>query len=372
MIRAATHRLAVGLMAVVLVVASCGGSDEASSPGPDASATDRADSGSGKAPSSPETTTTSGGSAGCDAAPPEPDETTMTVTSGGEERSYLRYIPKSGASREGAGDPAPLVLDFPAYPPAEMEAAFSGLTKPDADGSVLADEVGAVVITPEPINGAGALLTWNYVVTDGWTDDIQFVVDLLDEVEATVCIDADRVLATGFAVGGVFASIVTCELPERIAVLATVSGLYDPEGCAGDAAKPVVSFHGTGDRFIPFDGSIGSGPANLGLSAETTAGLAFMFDRPGAIDSSNSWAERGGCATEPVEEAADPDAGPGVTRMVWPGCDDGADVELYVIDGGEHAWPGSIGMAASEGLLGPVSDEIDATEVIWAFFEAHA
>lgn len=51
---------------------------------------------------------------------------------------------------------------------------------------------------------------------------------MLDDVEAAACIDTDRVLATGFAVGGVFASIVTCELPDRIAVLATVSGLYNP------------------------------------------------------------------------------------------------------------------------------------------------
>jgi hypothetical protein len=126
---------------------------------------------------------------------------------------------------------------------------------------------------------------------------------MLDDVEAAACIDTDRVLATGFAVGGVFASIVTCELPDRIAVLATVSGLYNPQGCGADAAKAVVSFHGTGDRFIPFDGGIGSGPANLGLSAETTAGLTFMLDRPGALDSSTAWAERDGCEAKPVEKA---------------------------------------------------------------------
>ena len=81
-------------------------------------------------------------------------------------------------------------------------------------GKCPADEFGAVVVTPEPVNGAGALLTWNYVGTEGWTDDVAFVDDVLDDVEATTCIDPDRVLATGFAVGGVFASIVTCELPD--------------------------------------------------------------------------------------------------------------------------------------------------------------
>ncbi len=290
----------------------------------------------------------------------------MTITSGGRERSYLRYIPDGAAE----SDATPLVLDFPACSPAEMETEFSGFTKPDAEGKVPADEFGAVVVTPEPVNGAGALLTWNYVGTEGWTDDVAFVDDVLDDVEATTCIDPDRVLATGFAVGGVFASIVTCELPDRIAVLATVSGLYDPEGCAPDVAKPVVSFHGTGDRFIPFDGGIGSGPANLGLSAETTAGLTFMLERPGALDASDAWAKRAGCETKPVKEPTADGIGPGVTLQVWPGCKDGLDVELYVIDGGEHSWPGSVGMGAYEGLLGPVSTQIDATKVIWDFFEA--
>ena len=97
-----------------------------------------------------------------------------------------------------------------------------------------------------------------------------------------------------------------------------------------------------------------------------------MLDRPGALDSSTAWAERDGCEAKPVEKPAGDGAGPGVTRRVWPGCDDGLDVELFEIDGGEHTWPGSVGMAAYEGLLGPVSTEIDATAVMWDFFEAHA
>jgi polyhydroxybutyrate depolymerase len=354
---------------MMLVAAGCGGGDSAANRDSNPTAATASTASSTSTPAGPQ----GGGtrSAGCESPRPKPGESTVTITSGGQERTYLRYVPDAGSSSGGDNAAAPLVLDFPAYSPAEMETEFSGFTKPDGDGKVLADEVGAVVITPEPVNGAGTLLTWNYVDTDGWTDDVRFVADVLDDVEATTCVDPDRVLATGFAVGGVFASIVTCELPDRIAVLATVSGLYDPEGCGADAAKPVVSFHGTGDRFIPFDGGIGSGPANLGLSAETTAGLTFMLDRPGAIDSSAAWAKRAGCEAEPVEEPTAEGVGPGVTLQVWPGCNDDMDVELYVIDGGEHSWPGSVGMAAYEGLLGPVSTEIDATRVILDFFEAH-
>ena len=362
-------RIVTGMAAIALTLAGCGGGDGAASNPASVPSTSSAAS-----TTSTSAATTGAASGGCEAKRPEPGESMVTITSGGRERSYLRYIPRGGpgdvdGDGGGAGDAAPLVLDFPAYSPAEMETEFSGFTKADADGSVLADEVGAVVVTPEPVNGAGALLTWNYVDTDGWTDDVAFVADVLDDVEATTCIDPERVLATGFAVGGVFASIVTCGLSDRIAVLATVSGLYDPKGCAPDVAKPVLSFHGTGDRFIPFDGGIGEGPANLGLSPETTAGLTFMLERPGALASSAAWAKRAGCDAEPIEESTAEEVGPGVSLQVWPGCRDDMDVELYVIDGGEHSWPGSVGMGAYEGLLGPVSTQIDATRVIWDFFE---
>ncbi|QXC61781.1 hypothetical protein KSP35_02780 [Aquihabitans sp. G128] len=302
-------------------------------------------------------------SAGCEAAAPKAGRSVVKVQSGGRERTYVRYVPKGLK----ADEPAPLVIDFPAYSPASLEESFSGLTKPDADGKVLADDVGAVVVTPEPVNGSGALLTWNYVGTDGWTDDQAFTTAVLDDVQAHACIDEAKVLATGFAVGAVFASIYTCGHADRIAVLATVSGLYSPQGCDPSKAVPVISFHGTGDRFIPYDGGVGTGPANLGLTPETTAGLVFMVERPGAVASSTSWADHDGCGAKPKDATVNDR----VTRSVWSGCADGADVELFTIDGGEHTWPGSVGMAAYETLLGPVSDAVDANDLLWDFFDSH-
>ncbi len=284
------------------------------------------------------------------------------MTSGTDERTYLRYIP-AGLDRE---TPAPLILDLTAYSPASIEEGFSGFTTKAADGTVTADEEGIVVITPEPTNGAGALLTWNYVGTEGWTDDQTFMSDLLDQVEASSCIDTSRVFIAGFAVGGVFGSIVACTDADRFAALATVSGLYDPEDCDPSKPLPVISFHGTGDRFVPFDGGIGSGPSGLGLSPETIEGLTFMASRDGALASSAGWAAHNGCDPEPVQSpAAD-----GVTLHEWAGCDDGAAVDLYEIEGGEHTWPGSTGMDAYTDLLGPVSDKVMATDLIWDFFVA--
>lgn len=293
-----------------------------------------------------------------------PGRSVVTFTSGGRERSYVQYVP-AGAT---PGEPGPLVIDITAYAPATLEESFSGFTKPDTDGRIMADEVGAVVLTPEPVNGGGALLTWNYVGTDGWTDDQQFFADLLDRAQAQHCIDERRVLVMGFAVGAVMGSIVTCEQADRIAALVTVSGLYSPDDCEPARPVPVLSFHGTGDRFVPFDGGVGAGAGNLGLDPETVRGLVFMAARPGARASSQAWADHDGCTGAPEEQPA----GAGVTHVAWTTCRDGATVELYVIDGGEHTWPGSNGMAVVESLLGPTSQAIDANDVIWTFFETHA
>ncbi len=302
-------------------------------------------------------------STGCGAEPLPAGRSVVELESGGITRTYVRYVPEGLK----ADQPAPMVIDFPAYSPAALEESFSGLTKPDADGRVLADEVGAVVVTPEPVNGSGALLTWNYVGTEGWTDDQALTTDVLDDVQGAACIDEDRVLATGFAVGAVFASIYTCDHADRVSVLATVSGLYSPADCDPSRAVPVISIHGTGDRFVPYDGGVGSGPAGLGLTPETIAGLVFMAERPGAVASSTAWAEHDGCDIGPAESTVNDE----VTKQVWAGCADGSDVELVTIANGEHTWPGSVGMAAYEDLLGPVSDAVDANELIWDFFDAH-
>ena len=50
-------------------------------------------------------------------------------------------------------------------------------------------------------------------------------------------------------------------------------------------------------------------------------------------------------------------------------CPDGAAVELYIIVGGGHAWPGSQFSKSIEKIVGPTTTEIDANDLIWAFFQ---
>jgi polyhydroxybutyrate depolymerase len=49
-----------------------------------------------------------------------------------------------------------------------------------------------------------------------------------------------------------------------------------------------------------------------------------------------------------------------VDTMSWP-CRPDADVQFVVIDGDGHSWPGTP----------DATTEIDATQMIWEFFERH-
>ena len=326
---------------------------------------DSASDGEGASPTSTAVASVpEGAGPGCgDDGSAEPGRSVVEVTSGGRERSYVRYVPEGAAPDR----PAPVVLDLTAYSPASMQEAFSGWTTDDGEGSTKADDVGAVVLTPEPLNGEG-LLTWNIDGTEGWTDDDAFLIDVLDDAAASVCTDADRVLVSGFALGGVMASRFACDHADRVTSVAAVAGLWDPPGCDPSAPVPVIAFHGDDDHFLPFEGGIGDRVGELGLTAETSEGLVAMADRPGAVDASQAWAERNGCQQTPGTAPG----GSGTEVREWAGCRAGAEVVLHILPGGSHTWPGSTGMAAYEGLLGPVSGALDATDLSWTFFEGQA
>ena len=75
------------------------------------------------------------------------------------------------------------------------------------------------------------------------------------------------------------------------------------------------------------------------------------------------WAERDGCDTEPVSKPMSAH----VERRSYEGCTGGAEVVLYAISGAGHTWPGSVDVPR----LGPVTEEIDAADLIVAFFDSH-
>ncbi len=106
---------------------------------------------------------------------------------------------------------------------------------------------------------------------------------------------------------------------------------------------PVLAFHGTADRIVPYEGK--------------------GRELPPIREWAASWATRNGCGSSPRQVFNEGE----VAAASWEGCKDGATVTLYTIDGGGHTWPGAGATAGWEAA----TKDINATDVIWDFFAAH-
>jgi polyhydroxybutyrate depolymerase len=130
----------------------------------------------------------------------------------------------------------------------------------------------------------------------------------------------------------------------------------------------VIAFHGTADTFVAYTGGLGASVAHLRTDNSGTLGTsAVTSGGPSIEDIAAAWAHRNGCAsTPPVETPVAADV-----ELLNYGCHAGADVQLYCVAGGGHAWPGSQFSRSIETIVGRTTMDIDANELIWAFFVAH-
>lgn len=306
---------------IVVVIAGCGSGStqtaDAPSAGPDGDTTD--------APPG----------AACTGLAAQPLDTTWTVNWGGVDRTVNVHVPASY-------DPTmrtPVVLGFHGYTlNAETQANQSHMI-------AASDQDGFIAIHA---NGTGALLGWNAgdccgTAASSGVDDVGLVGAILDRLETEMCIDTDRVYATGFSNGGFLSHRLGCELSDRIAAIAPVAGVMGIPDCNPARSVPVFEVHGDADPVVAYNGGLG-----FRSVAETIAG----------------WADRDECPPgAPAVTYQNGDA----TCETHTGCAGGAEVTLCTIAGGGHQWPG--GEALPGG--GNTSTDLDATAAIWSFFVAH-
>lgn len=299
--------LAVGSIALG---AACESSDPAGGADAGASTTD-ARTGAGAPDARPVQMACSGLMAGA-------GDSVETIPAGGMDRSYRLHVPASYDPTERT----PLVLNFHGYTSnAYQQEIYSGM-------SAKADAEGFIAVHPDGISSS-----WNAgnccgVAQQTGVDDVGFVDALIDELEATYCIDASRIYATGMSNGGFMSHRLGCDLSDRIAAIAPVAGHDVTLSCAPTRPVPVMHFHGTADGTVPFSGT---GP--------TIA----------------SWVERNGCSNATSVTFNNGNT----TCETHADCDAGAEVTLCTVTGLGHEWPGAFNNAS----------DIVATDAMWPFFE---
>jgi polyhydroxybutyrate depolymerase len=292
---------------------------------------------------------------GPEASPvPGPGDYSRTIVSGGLTRSYALHVPPAWS----ADAELPLVLAFHGTQssPAGLRAA-SGLDP-------AADELGVVIAYPAAARG-----DWNTECLECGSDavldeidDLGFVLDLIDQLEADVGIDTRRVYVIGISNGALFVHYLACAAQRSVTAAASVAAtLIAPAhipSCDGARPVPIAFFLGSDDTFFPPQGRL--------------AGNDIVHVRLLSIEESvETWVERDGCSGAAESETL-PDAhddGTSVRRDRYADCASGAEVVYYAIDGGGHTWPGS--PLQSGGLLGRTTRELSASETALRFFLDH-
>lgn len=270
-------------------------------------------------------------------------KTNGKIESSGRTRTYLLYVPESYQPET----PTPLVISlhgFAEWPAHQMD--ISGWNR-------VADEHGFILVYP---TGTDFPLRWySHGVlgddVDPWMD-VVYISDLIDKLQDEYNIDPARVYANGLSNGGGMSYVLACRLADRIAAIGTVAGAYSypAEDCIPSRPVPVIAFHGTADRIVPYDGG-------------DVSSTGYQF--PPVQDWVRGWALRNGCDMDPLGLPSNGE----VSGIGYSGCRSNADVHFYTIQGGGHSWPG--GEPMPRFIVGHTSQDIDATAVMWAFFENH-
>ena len=173
--------------------------------------------------------------------------------------------------------------------------------------------------------------------------DVALARAIVNDVRRRIGIDPDRIFATGFSVGGGMAGRLACDASEVFAAVGIVAGAqFGWSRCDAAVPVPIISFHGDADNVVPYDG--------FGLL-------------PGVVEWAEFRADTNGCETTPATTAVADE----VVLQSWTNCDGPGEFLLYTIADGGHGWPGT----DDPSRLGDTTDAIDATDLIWEFFEAH-
>jgi polyhydroxybutyrate depolymerase len=261
----------------------------------------------------------------CGRAAPTGDSN-RSLSSNGVQRRYRLSVPPGYR-----GEPMPLVFDFHGRGSnGNQQLLLSRM----ADG---AEAHGMLSAHPEGIDKQ-----WNAGFCCGGADDVQFVRDMLEDIGRDYCLDQHRIFATGMSNGGFFALRLACELPDRIAAVASVAGGLTQEPCKPSRPVPVLIIHGTADEVVPYQGRAPRFRA-IPETAERWAGL----DR-----CQKTWAESLRRGEVVCKRTA---------------CAAGTEVELCTVEGGGHTWPGGLPVPR----FGATSRDLNATDYILDFFLRH-
>ena len=211
----------------------------------------------------------------------------------------------------------------------------------------IADTAGFIVVHPQGTLFQG-VPHWN---VGGWTlgstaDDVGFTSALIDSISSNYSINPNRIYSTGMSNGGYMSFLLACQLSNRIAAVASVTGSMTPQtynNCNPQHPTPILQIHGTADATVPYNGN--------------------PFWTKSIDEVLQYWSSYNNCnptATTISMPNLNPFDGSTVEHSTFYGGDNGTTTEHFKVIGGGHDWPGAFG-----------NMDINASKEVWKFFSKY-
>ena len=277
-----------------------------------------------------------------------------------EARDYRLYVPASTDDR-----PRPLILMLHGC---QQDAEdFARLTHLDQ----LADERGFIVLYPSQSRTANATGCWNWFLPEHRRPDrgeAALLAALTREIAARHGADPRRLYVAGLSAGGAMALTLAAACPECFAAVGVHSGL--PHGLAQDQLSALTLMH---------QGPAAAGGVKAGAEGIGVPVIVFQGDADLRVNPVNaSWiieqalpgdAEaRSALDASGIErETGQAPGGLGYTRTRYRAADGSTRAELWMVQGGGHAWFGGDPAGSFAEPRGP-----DASREMVRFFLDHS
>ncbi|MEM9990441.1 MAG: T9SS type A sorting domain-containing protein [Bacteroidota bacterium] len=266
-----------------------------------------------------------------------------TLIHDGTVREYFVHVPTNYEADESW----PLVINMHGYGSSRVEQMlYSGF-------NAIADANNFLVVYPQGLPDALGTAHFNAYFSPSDIDDVGFIDQLIDQLYTDYNLDLKRVYSTGMSNGGFMSYRLACELPERIAAIASVTGsmlTIQVDNCEPMRPIPTMQIHGTEDETVPF-----AYEPNF-----------FAFGE-GIADVVGYWVNNNSCEGSPdtvtIEDINAFDEST-ASLLTWSDCGMDTEVQFYIVDNGGHTWPGAFPIAT----LGNTNADFFASQVIWDFF----
>lgn len=247
-----------------------------------------------------------------------------TIVVDGVNRNYLLHVPDS----YNGADSLPLVisLHFLGGSPKsfELQTGFS----------TLSDQYNFIAVYPAGIgkswNGGGCCSP----ATDQNVDDVQFISDLIDTLNANYNIDTTRVFVTGFSNGSIMAYRLANELSDKISAIGCVAGQSFQDVIDPNNPVAIIHFHALNDASVNFNG-----------------GTIGTYNYKSVYEVLATWKTINNCSAD-SNVIRDED---GIKGYFWPSPDNKSNIILYTSEGGGHSWV--------------MNKRLGITKLMWEFFE---